>query len=81
MITIVGNRKAVISLLKSTEIQGVIDDIAASIQRAAGAEDHRVETQMLRFRYRAAVLTDTYKGHRGEALHHNLTRSLDAGRR
>lgn len=61
-------------------------DTATTIADAADANtgragDHRVEVQVGRKRFRAAVITDTFNAMHREADSRSLTRAIDAGRR
>jgi len=70
---------AVVQLLKSPEMQGVLAERAQTIADAAGP-GHRVETEVGPNRARAAVITDTFEAILDESRNKTLSRAIDAAR-
>lgn len=73
------NSAAIGDLLRSSEVQGMLEDSARRIASAAGP-GHRVDSTVGRTRARAAVITDTFDAMFSEATDRTLTRAIDAGR-
>lgn len=73
------NRRGVIELLKSVEVEADLTRRGDAIAAAAGP-GHRVEIGETPNRARVAVITDTVDAMLSEATSHTLTRAIDAGR-
>lgn len=73
------DEKAFRALLRSDEVKADLERRARRIAAAAGP-GHVVDSDTGRNRARAEVVTGTFEAKRGEAVHHNLTRAIDAGR-
>lgn len=73
------NRKAIIALLSSQEVEA---DLTARGGRIAGAAGEGVEATTTRNRDRVVVFvrTQTIEAKRAEAENRSLTRAIDAGR-
>lgn len=80
-ITIKYDHKAIDRLLKEESLP-LLEDIARSVQTAAGpSDDYEVDSEIGPHRARASVRTVSIKAMIDETTSHPLLRALDAGRR
>lgn len=79
MIKVTINKRAIVDILKSAEMRDNLRQRAERIAAAAGP-GHRVETETMQSRARAAVITDTREARRAEAKSRTLSSAVDAGR-
>lgn len=73
------NHRGVRAMLRSADVQRVVEDRAEKIARAAGP-GMKHEATVGRDRAIAMVWTDTTEARRAEAKHRTLTRAIDAAR-
>jgi hypothetical protein len=76
---IVLNKAGVRDMLRSPEMQAVLEERGGRIADAAG-DGHRVEVEVGPNRARAAVITDTFEAVVSESKDKTLTRAIDAAR-
>ena len=70
---------AVYEMIKSAEMQAVLEERGGRIADAAG-DGHRVEVEVGPNRARAAVITDTFEAVVSESKDKTLSRAIDAAR-
>lgn len=73
------NRRGARAVLRSTQVEAHLRQIADKIDAAAGS-GHAVDSQIGRERARASVRTITPAAKAAQATDRNLTKALDAGR-
>ncbi len=73
-------RRGLKGLMRSEEMQSILEERAIVIANAAGIDDHRIEVEDGRRRARAAVITDSIEAMKAESKNRNLTRAIDAAR-